>query len=97
MKYRFTHYWDVWGNPDDGFIVNYVATLGDVDLDIPDSDSDEEAIRKVAEALKEWFDPEKLIQAGLHFEGGLCGDGILELSITENETDKPFGRLKEVE
>ena len=97
MKYRFVHYWDVWGNPDDGFEVNDVATLGDVDLDILDSDPDDEAIKKVAKALNKWFDPEKLRQAGLHFEGGLCGDGFFELSILENYVDKPFGRLEKVE
>ena len=95
MKYRFTHYWDVWGNPDDGFSVNDVYTLGDVDLDIADSDSDEKAIGKVAKALDKWFDPERLLQAGLHFEGGLCGDGFFELSVLEKDVDKPFGRLEE--
>ena len=94
-KYRFTHYWDVWGNPDDGFEVNDVATLGDVDLDIADDEPDYAEIRKIAKALDRWFDPEKLLKAGLHFEGGLCGDGFFELSILEDDVDKPFGRLEE--
>jgi len=96
-KYRFVHYWDVWGNADDGFEVNDVATLGNVDLDIQDSDSDKEAIGKVVKTLDKWFDPEKLLRAGLHFEGGLCGGGVFELSILENDVDKPFGRLEEID
>lgn len=28
MKFNVVHYWDVWGNPDDGFKVNDVSTLG---------------------------------------------------------------------
>lgn len=95
MKYRFIHYWDVWGNADEGFEVNDVATLGDVDLDVHESDTDEEAIKKVAKSLDKWFDTDKLLKAGLAFDRAICDDQIMELIFErEDGAPEPFGRLE---
>lgn len=100
-QYKFIHYWDVWGNPDDGFEVNDVARLGDVELDI-DKDDDNTAIKKIAKALDKWFDPEKLLEAGLKFDSACFDDMIFELDVLEKnsegiEIEKPFGRLEKHE
>lgn len=93
--WRFRYYNDVWGNPDDGFEVNTSQEMGNVELDIKDEDSDEEAIKKIAEALKDWFYPEKLLEAGLHFDNNVCDDQVWELDIShEDGADEPFGRLE---
>lgn len=105
MKYKFIHYWDVWGNPDDGFEVNDVARLGDVELDIQDSDTDEAVAKKIAKALAEWFDPERLMKAGFHLDSTVCGDGVFELNLWDSGPDgerdtpvaKPFGRLEKID
>lgn len=100
-KYRFIHYWDVWGNADEGFEVNDVATLGDIELDI-DKDDDKTAIAKIAKALDKWFDPEKLLKAGFRFDSA-CFDGmVFELDVLEKnsegiEIEKPFGRLEKID
>ena len=100
-QYKFIHYWDVWGNADEGFEVNDVATLGDVALDI-DKDPDEEAIKKIAKALNKWFDPEKLMKAGFKFDPACCDDMVLELDILAKNSEgidieKPFGRLEKID
>jgi hypothetical protein len=102
MKWKFTYYWDVWGNADEGFEVNDVATLGDVELDIPDSDSDKEAIGKIAKALDKWFDPEKLLKTGFKFDSACFDDMVFELDVLEKnsegiEIEKPFGRLEKID
>jgi hypothetical protein len=95
MTWRFIHYWDVWGNPDEGFEVNDVATLGNVELDVKDSDSDEEILKKIAEALKDWFVPEKLLKAGLQFDNNVSDDYVWELDLAhEDGASEPFGRLE---
>lgn len=100
-KYKFIHYWDVWGNPDDGFEVNDVATLGDIELDI-DKDDDKTAIKKIAKALDKWFDPEKLLKAGFRFDPACFDDMVFELDVLDKTSEdilveKPFGRLEKID
>lgn len=101
MKYRFIHYWDVWGNADEGFEVNDVAHLGDVELDI-DKDDDKTAIVKIAKALDKWFDPDKLLKAGFRFDPACFDDMIFELDVLDKTSEdilveKPFGRLEKID
>lgn len=48
-RYRLTDYYDVWGNPIDGFDVNDVIVT-DIIIDISETDSDYDVVTKLKSA-----------------------------------------------
>ena len=98
MKYSVVHYFDVWGNPDDGFEVNDVCRLGDVDLEVLDSDSDDEFLDKVLKALSRWFDAGKLRDAGFSHDARVGDEFVMEFVLRhEDGCDEPFCRLEKAQ
>ena len=94
MKYTVIYYFDVWGNPDDGFEVNDVHNLGAVDLDIRDEDDDDRFTNKVLKALEKWFDSAKLRDKGFRIDNSVSSCERFEFVIPhEDGMDEPIMAL----
>lgn len=84
-KYRLIDYFDVCGNPDDGWIVNDSTTIKD-DIVITENARDEEIIDILVQIG--YLNPEA--RETIHLEDY----GIDTIEIVMDETDCPLGKLE---
>ena len=84
--YELVDYFDVWGNPEDGFEVNNLAVIED-DIVISDDSTDEEILDYLINTIG-WLSPD----AKTKVEVNDLGDGFIEFEVAE--TGEPLGRLQ---
>lgn len=85
--YEIVDYFDVWGNPEDGFEVNDLSRTGEI-VTIDDSASEDDVIDGLIRVG--YLRPDAKGRVSVD----LWGDGYIEL--VEDETGMPIGRLEAV-
>ena len=95
MKYLVRYAFDVWGTDEEGWMVNDITTLGTVDLDINDNDDDNVVVDKILNALKPWFDKNRVLRENPRPAHECCGPDYYAVDLGESE--KPWISLYRVD